>query len=93
MVSDLGPRNKDRQSAEGEKDMTNLLQFHQGLLLNTILFKVILRSVDDFLNDLFVDLTLQTCQYGSLAWPPPPMCKPRLNKGITNGDGVRHDSD
>jgi hypothetical protein len=39
--------------------MTNLLQFHQGLLLNTILFKVILRSVDHFLDDLFVDLALR----------------------------------
>jgi hypothetical protein len=41
------------------RDKTNLLQFHQGLLLNTILFKVILRSIDDFLDDLFVDLALQ----------------------------------
>ena len=72
--------------------MTNLLQFHQGLLLNTILFKVILRGVDDFLDDLFVDLTLQTCQYELLAWPPLMMCKPRLTEGTTNSDDVRHDS-
>jgi hypothetical protein len=38
--------------------MTNLLQFHQGLLLNTIFFKVILRSVDDLLDDLLIDLAL-----------------------------------
>ena len=42
--------------------MTNLLQFHQGLLLNTVLFEIILRGADNFLDDLFVDLALQTCQ-------------------------------
>lgn len=73
--------------------MTNLLQFHQGLLLNTIFFKVILRSVDDLLNDLLIDLALGSCQYGSLIWPPPPpkMCS-LLNKETTNSNGVRHDS-
>ncbi|KAH0124619.1 hypothetical protein KCU67_g17700, partial [Aureobasidium melanogenum] len=72
--------------------MTNLLQFYQGLLLNTILFEVILRSIDDFLDDLLIDLALQMRQYGSLALPPP-TCKLPPNKGITNSNGVRHDSD
>lgn len=71
--------------------MTNLLQFYQGLLLNTILFEVILRSVDDFLDDLFIDLALQTCQYNSVA-SPPPTCKLPPNEGITNSNSVRHDS-
>jgi len=61
--------------------MTNLLQFHQGLLLDTILFKVILRSIDDFLDDLFVDLALQTCQYRSLAGSPRTMCQLPLDEG------------
>jgi hypothetical protein len=72
--------------------MTNLLQFYQGLLLNTILLEVILRSVDDFLDDLLIDLALQRCQYGSLA-SPPPACKLPPNEGITNSNGIRHDGD
>lgn len=71
--------------------MTNLLQFHQGLLLNTVLFEIILRGADNFLDDLFIDLALQTYQSMLSSRYPLPAQGGRLeDQGITNSDDVRH---
>jgi len=72
--------------------MTNLLQFHQGLLLNTIFFKVILRGADDFLNDLFVDLALQnmSVKVAPSLFAAGPGFEWLQDQGITNSDDVRH---
>jgi len=66
MVSDSRQEHQDERCAERKKkDTTNLLQFHQGLLLNTIFFKVILRSVDNLLDDLLVDLASDGVRHDS----------------------------
>ena len=48
--------------------MTNLLQFCQGLLLHSILFKVILRGVDNFLDDLLEDFALFDASVSAGSW-------------------------